>query len=123
MVNKQGNKMSKYDLITKTAKEVDPKWTNGEVVRFHYFNENGLCAAKRKIDDEITIAVDEGRARSGAHIAYGGLNSRQEDIIRAMLANDRVNRIKLAVALDMLRDDIRNARIFLDSIAVVKEAA
>jgi hypothetical protein len=115
--------MRRYHLVTKTATETAPYWTNVEVAMFHYYNPNGLYAAKKNVNEEISVAVDEGRAKTGAFIAYGSLNSRNCDKLGEMATKGRIGRIDLKVTLEMLRDDISSARAFLDSIAEVAVAA
>lgn len=56
------------------AKKPAKSWGAVAVAKFHYFNDNGIVAAKRALDDRIRAAVDSGKVPSGWHFAYGSFN-------------------------------------------------
>ena len=66
--------VSRFEQISKTATQVGKSWSNHEVAMFHYFNPNGLIAAKSITDKKIDQLVDAGKVKSGSIIAHGGLN-------------------------------------------------
>ena len=96
------------------AQKTGRNWTNRDIARFHYFNEgHGLNAQKRVVDFAIDKLVEDGLCKSGAIIAYGGLNYFYTDILRKLVTQKRVNSIELSVCLDGLRRDIEKAKAFI----------
>ena len=61
-----------FDKVTSTAKEVDSRWSNRDVVRFHYFNPNGAYKIHQKAYHHLMDAVDNVNIMGGALFAYGG---------------------------------------------------
>lgn len=111
-----------WNEISETAVEVGRDWTNRDAAAFHYFNPNGLAARKRALDDQISNAVDAGRARSGAIVAYGSFADFSMRDLRDLAAKQRVAGRNLSVVLSMLSRDIDRAEAFLASLDA-KEAA
>ena len=107
---------SRFEYISKTATASAASWTNHEIAAFHYFNPNGLMHAKEALDQLISRAVDDGKCKSGAIIAYGTLNYYYTDRLRALYDQKRANGIELSVTLDGLRRDIATARQFLATL-------
>ena len=107
------SKLSKFEFVSKTAYKPRRSWTNKELAQFHYFNPNGLNAKKRAVDEQIDKLVDEGLAKSGAMIAYGGLNCFYTDLIAKVAISNRVGRIELAVIIEGLERDIQKAKDFI----------
>lgn len=100
----------RYDFITKEATMDDTNsMNNRELLRFHYFNPNGLLAQKRSNDKKISALVNEGKVPSGWILAWGSMNDYSENRLYDMMDKKRVNSIKLHVALDMLKDNIKKA--------------
>lgn len=97
----------------KSATEVNNKWTNREVICFHYFNPNGLYAAKKSINDKITELVDAGLCKSGALIAHGGLNTFHTDWLSKLVSNKRVKTVDMQAVLSGLRFNIKLAEEFI----------
>lgn len=97
----------------KTEKEINNKWTNREVVWFHFVNPNGLYAAKKAIDAKITELVDAGVCKSGAHIAYGSLNSFHTDLLMDLVSKKRVKTSDMQSVVSGLRFAIRMAEEFI----------
>lgn len=104
--------MDKFEAI-KSATEVNNKWTNREVIWFHYFNPNGLYAAKKSINDKITALVDAGVCKPGAIIAYGGLNTFHTDWLSNLVSNKRVKTSDMRGVLSGLRFAIQCAEEFI----------
>lgn len=107
------NHVNRFETITKTATSVSHSWTNKEVVMFHYFNPNGLIAAKRIVDDQISQLVDSGKAKSGAIIAYGSLNFFNYDNLAKLLNKKAVRSIDLAVTIRGLKSDLERAKEYV----------
>lgn len=107
---------NRFEFITRTAKTPAASWSNHEVVAFHYFNPHGLWAEKRISDAAIDDAVAAGRCKSGAIIAYGGLNYYYIDRLMKLYDKKRVGNIDLRVTLQGLRRDIEAARQFLATL-------
>lgn len=99
-----------------TVASVNPNWTNKEKAVFHYFNPNGMLARKRATDKLINDAVDAGKAKSGAVIAYGSLNHFNEDRLYQLTSKKYVKLVDLRVTLDMLDNDILAADKFLQTV-------
>lgn len=109
----------KFETITKTAKEPMASWNNSDLLRFHFFNPNGLMGQKRALDAKIDQAHSEGRCMGGAVFAYGSLNRYSFDRMLGMLELQRVSSIDLSVTLKMLKEDIKRAEEFLAEIQSV----
>lgn len=108
--------MISFNEIAVDAKVANPRWNNKDVAMFHYFNPNGVLAKKRATDKLIDDAVDAGKARTGAIIAYGSMNHFAEDELYKLVNMKRVDRIKLKVTLEMLKRDIEAASKFLETV-------
>ena len=66
-----------------------------DTVRFHAFNPRGLVKTQRRIDDAVRALVDAGVVRSGAHLAYGSLDTFHHDAMWAAL-DKKVSAISLS---------------------------
>lgn len=104
--------MDKFEAI-KSATEVNNKWTNREVIWFHYFNPNGLYAAKKSINDKISALVDAGVCKPGAIIAYGGLYTFHTDRLSDLVTKKRVKTSDMQSVLRGLRFAIEMAEEFI----------
>jgi hypothetical protein len=103
-----------WNYITQEATKVARSWTYGEAVRFHYFNPNGLYARKRANDKKIDNLVDREVCRSGAIMAYGGLQTFETAmLIEGLFNKKRVGRIEYLVAIEMLEDHCIKAEAFI----------
>lgn len=107
------NHVSRFEQVTKTATAVCNSWTNREVAMFHYFNPNGLLAAKKITDDQVSKLVDDGKAKSGAIMAYGSLNFFYYDHLSKLINKKSVRHVDLVVTLQGLRTDIESAKKFI----------
>ena len=106
-------KTSTFESIMQTATEPNRSWSNAELAKFHYFNPNGLYAAKKASDAKIDELVDAGLAKSGAIIAYGGLNYFYTKLLSDLGTAKRVGRIDLSVTLRGIERDIAKAAEFI----------
>jgi len=110
--------MPTFDFVTKTATKPSRSWSIRDIVRFHYFNPNGLCAKKLDTDRRVRLAVDKGLAKSGAIVAYGTFNSYNADEVARMVSRPPVQRAYLFGVLAGLEHDIRAAEKFLSELPV-----
>jgi hypothetical protein len=85
-------------------------------MQFHYFNPNGLYAAKKRVDEQISKLVDQGKCQSGAIFAYGSLNRYAADKIADLAMKKKVGRIESMVAIEMMMDAISSAEKFIGGI-------
>lgn len=97
----------------KTATEINNKWTNREVMWFHYLNPNGLYAAKKAINEKITALVDAGVCKSGAILAHGGLNTFHTDWLSKLVSKKRVKTDDMQAVIRGLRFNIQLAEEFI----------
>ena len=98
------NHSDRYDFITTTAATDGQCKTNKEAMMFHYFNDNGLVARKRKNDLAISELVDAGVVNSGWHLAYGIFsNFEYKSIVRLALLK-RVGGIACRVAISRMEE-------------------
>lgn len=97
----------------KTAKEINNKWTNREIIWFHFVNPNGLYAAKKAINEKITELVDAGVCKSGAHIAYGSFNTFHTDWLMNLVSKKRVKANDMRAVISGLRFTIQMAEEFI----------
>lgn len=105
--------MNKIEQIFKTATAPAPAWTNHDIACFHAHNPHGLVARKRANDDRIASLVDAGKAKSGAHLAYGTFDTFCVDRVQELCDMRRVPTVALRVALRMLEDQIRTTDAFI----------
>jgi hypothetical protein len=108
------SKVSSFEYIMQTATEPSRSWSNAELAKFHYFNPNGLYAAKKASDVRIDELVDAGLAKSGAIIAYGGLSYFNTNLLSNLATAKRVGRIDLLVTLEGIERDIKTATEFIE---------
>ena len=97
----------------KTAKEINNKWTNREVIWFHYINPNGLYAAKKSVNDRVSALVDAGLCKSGALLAHGGLNTFHTDWLSRLVSLKRVKTSDMQAVLSGLRFSIKLSEEFI----------
>ena len=107
-------KPSNFEHIMQTATEPSRSWSNSELAKFHYFNPNGLYAAKKASDVRIDELVEAGLAKSGAIIAYGGLSYFNTNLLSNLATSKRVGRIDLLVTLQGIERDIKAATDFIE---------
>jgi hypothetical protein len=107
----------KYEYITETAKETKSSWSNADLVRFHYFNPNGLIAEKIALDAKINELVDQGKCKSGAVIAYGSLDDFYREELRKLFNKKRVANIDVAVVVRGLAERNEYARKFIAEVS------
>lgn len=98
----------RYEDITRNWSDDSRCSCNRERVWFHYFNPNGLGAQKRAMNQTISQYVDAGIIPSGWILAYGTFSNYAGDLLQDMVELQRVNRISLRTALDMMQDNIDN---------------
>jgi hypothetical protein len=107
----------KYEYLTMTATKVSRSWTNKEKVTFHYFNPNGLYAQKKALDDVIWALVEEGKAKTGAIIAYGSGNNFYPDMMLALYKKPRVSDVDYYLLTSGYKFDIEGAEKFIKEVA------
>jgi hypothetical protein len=107
----------KYEYITQTAKQVSRSWTNKDAIRFHYFNPNGLYAKKQALNDVIWSLVEQGKAKSGAVVAYGSGNTFYDDQLRALFNKSRVTDNEYSVLVSGYKFAIELAENFIKKVA------
>jgi len=90
--------------------------SNKQVARHHAFNKNGLVAKKHANDEIISRLVEEGKCKSGALIAYGTLSYFWTDNLWELARKQRVDTIKLGVAIECLEDQIAQQVKFINEI-------
>jgi len=100
------SKSEKYELVTTLATECDMKWSCADILNFHYFNDNGLIAAKRFNDERIADMVAKGIVPSGWIVAYGGFASSESNHLVELQQKKRKEKISTMVALEMLEDHV-----------------
>jgi hypothetical protein len=108
--------MTSFEQITQTATQTQRSWTNKQIAQFHFFNPYGLMAQKRATDTLINELVDAGKAKTGAHIAYGSMNDFYWKELYKLVDKKRVNSIDLSVTLSGVRDTIKQAQNFINEI-------
>jgi hypothetical protein len=107
----------RYGYITKTATESKSSWSNVDLVRFHYFNPNGLVAEKIALDAQINALVDQGKCKSGAVIAFGSLDDFYREELRKLISKKRVGNIDAAVVVRGLAERNEYARKFIAEVS------
>lgn len=106
-----------FNYITEKATKANSKWSNKDLVAFHYFNPNGLYAKKRKNDDRIAELVDAGVIPNGWHVAYGTFASFETNALLDLVNKPRVHSINLATTLSMLERQIETTNEKLSEVS------
>ena len=107
----------RYEYITTTATATKTSWSNVELIRFHYFNPNGLVAEKIELDAQIDALVAQGKCKTGAVIAYGSLDYFYRDELRKLISKKRVSNIEAACAVQGLAERNEYARKFIAEVS------
>lgn len=113
--------MLRFEMAAKTAKKIGANWTNGEIVAFHFHNDNGLVAKKLRFDNEVRNAVKAGLCNASAMIAYGSLND-AEAALHKLMGKKRISGSDLSYALTSLQCSIRATKMFLETLPTAVEA-
>jgi len=100
-----------WEYITTTATRTYRSWSPKQIAQFHYFNPNGLYAAKKASDDRISEAVSAGKCKSGALLAYGSFNDFSINKLREHINGCTLRQIH--VTLSGIEADIASANQFL----------
>jgi len=100
---------NRFLYIADEATAPSRSWSNSDLAKFHYFNPNGLWAAKKARDKKVSKLVNEHGLPSGAILAYGSMNSYCTDRLVKLAGQKRVNGITLRTLLQMLQKDIDDA--------------
>ena len=98
--------MSTFSYIIDEATAASNSWSNVQIVKFHYFNPNGLYAKWRAMTKTISDFVDAGVIPSGWLLAYGSFSDYSANHLAELNDYKRINGTKLSVVLESLRDDI-----------------
>lgn len=102
-----------FEYITRKATKPARSWSNKDKVAFHYFNENGLYARKLATDKIISDLVDQGKAKSGAIIAYGSLDGFVFNELNKLHSKQRVSDADLRSWIYMTEYKIELAKEFI----------
>ena len=93
--------------ITETAPQPGKSWNRSDILNFHYFNPNGLLAAKAVIERRVDILVTAGFLPSGWYYTAGSLNQYHADQIRKLSSKRRIARFDFEYAIKMMEHDNR----------------
>ncbi len=104
-----------FEFIVKTAEKTANNWSNKERAMFHYWNPNGAMQQYKIVRDQLFDAVAEGRAKSGAFLAYN-INIYSEYIIRGATELKFVNNIKLCTSIELVENSKEQLVKFLEEI-------
>lgn len=104
-----------YDFITKDAKATEADCANrAELAMFHYFNPSGAVAEFDAMCKDIDAAIDAGKCKSGAMLAYGSLNDHARDSLRKIVMRSRRSSVwQVTYAIESVRRATRTGREFL----------
>jgi hypothetical protein len=108
--------MASIDHIMRTATQPARSWSLRNLVRFHYFNPNGLYAQKIDVNRRVGLAVDRGIVKSGAILAYGTFNSFYSDRLTSLAQHKPLTRVIVTSTIDGLKHDIDYAEGFLNQL-------
>lgn len=104
-----------WDHITKEA-TTDDRMNTRDLLSFHYFNPNGVYAAKRSNDDAISALVDAGTLRSGWLIAHGLFDRFHPDKLSHMLRLKRPARRDVIYHIEAMRRRNIEVKMKLDAV-------
>lgn len=104
-----------FQFVTQEALTAD-ELNAQDYCLFHAFNPNGVAARKREMDDAIAREVNAGRAKPGAHIAYGSFNDFGTNMLSQQARRKRVNPAKVIRAVQWIERDIAKAKEFINGL-------
>jgi hypothetical protein len=107
----------RYEFVTKTATDDSKLRSNHERAQFHCFNPNGIEARKTESDRLVREAVDAGRAKTGAIIAYGTSNNYYSKSLARLVTHKQIGTIDLHVTIRGIKHDIETAATFLSTLS------
>lgn len=81
-------------------------WTGGEIVMFHFLNQNGAYYKWQQMCKTIDQHIEAGHIPNGWVLAYGSLSSYSADRLVELMGQRRVGATQLQVVLQMLDKDI-----------------
>lgn len=104
-----------YDFITKDSKATEADCVNRhELAQFHYFNPAGAVAEFDAMCRDIDVAVEAGKCKSGAILAYGSLNDYARDNLRKIVMRNRRSSVwQVSYAIESVRRATATGREFL----------
>lgn len=88
------------------AKKPAKSWSSVALAKFHYFNDNGIVAAKRALDSRIRDAVNAGKVSNGWHFAYGSLNDYHVNKLGELATRSRAKSWDVTYAVAKLEEMI-----------------
>ena len=112
-----GNKMTRFQYITRKATACMDSWTNIEKVHFHAFNAHGIMAQRIKSNDRIRALVDSGFAKTGALYAHGSLNDYHTQKLISLTRKSRATDFEATYYAQEIAREIAAADAFIESIA------
>ena len=117
------SKRSDFEFVSELA-TTDAGINRANVVRFHYFNPNGLYAELRAVQETVAEVVDLTGVPNGVLFVHGSLNTFQADQLRKLLDKKAPDAISLQVTLNGFRRELNRARAWIiDTLAKRKLAA
>lgn len=109
-------KRKPWEEVAQTA-TTDDGMTLQQKAQFHYFNPNGLHAAKRANDDAIDELVTAGVIKSGWIIANGSLDRFHEKQLYKLVKRSKPpSRDELWLALYGMRENVLRVKAKLDAV-------
>lgn len=114
-------KRRSFEYVTRTAKNAAGLGVR-QTLQFEYFNPNGACTAKRKMDDLVSEVVESGLAKNGALFIHGSLNHFHDDKLRALINMKRPRGWPVRYHVQCLRNEIEAARFFVEEKRAAAQA-
>ncbi|MFV1982980.1 MAG: hypothetical protein ACC657_05505 [Thiohalomonadales bacterium] len=109
------NKYDKYLYAVNDAKS-DNNLSIKNTIAFHYFNENGIYNKKKEINELIFKAVEQGKCKSGAILAYGSADNFATELLQKMFTRKQNSRAQISSMLSMFDYSISSAKEFLNKL-------
>jgi|13_taG_2_1085334.scaffolds.fasta_scaffold00242_24 hypothetical protein len=100
------SRTSDYNFAVNVAETVEGL-CKIDALRFHAFNTNGLCSAAHDAQAALLKAVEEGKVKSGALIAYDVYNRFGYEAIMRQAQRKQPNFGKAKRAIEWVQSDIK----------------
>jgi len=107
---------SRFATVTHDLTDVTQCRNLKERAWFQCFNAHGLVAHKAALDQRVTAAVDAGRCKSGALLAYGSFCDFGYRQLFKVVRLKQVSRRAMVSAETAMKFDIESAQKFLDTL-------
>lgn len=97
-----------FDYIVEEAQS-SHGMTIQQTAQWHYWNKNGVMAAKKASDARISKAVAEGKLTSGHILTVGSMDDYYSERLMEVVRGKKTSKIQLRIIVDGVLNSIKKA--------------